>query len=345
MTPWMGSTYGHRTRSAMLVASMIVAGLGCAPEKPSQQVALEDLDVELDEVLELDDGEAIVARINGEEISREEFNRRLSGLADFARSRFQTDQRRRDFLARIIEFEILAGEAQRLQMGDHLEVRHAMSETMADLTLEEWISSEVRLTDVDDGDVEAYLEEHRQALGEPEELRLAKLVVAQRERAEELAQRFEDDFAEAEDIENAFRRFAFEQSQARDSGDEGGDLGWFKPDASPFGDEQDIGQWERGQLMGPLELEEGFGLAMVIDRRQAREPVLEEMEQLITANIFEERRADARRELVGDLTANADVEVWEERVEALEEQAPEADVPTSIQEIRREGDDSESQEP
>ncbi len=338
MTPWLSATYGPRTRSAMLVASMIVAGLGCAPEKPSQEVALEDLDVDLEEVLELDDGEAIVARINGEEISREEFNRRLSGLADFARMRFQTEQRRRDFLERIIEFEILADEAERQHYGDHLEVRHAMAETMADLTLEEWIASEVRLTDIESDDVERYLEEHREALAEPEERRLAEVWLEEREHAEALAARFEEESAEENDLEMRFRRFAFAHSQRRTSGDQGGDLGWFEAQDSAYGDVSVL-ELEPGEVVGPVAVDGGYGLVMVIEKREATEPVLQDMEQWITAQLFEERRRQAREDWTGDLTANADVEVYSDAVEALEEKAPERDVPTSLEDVALEDDE------
>ncbi len=309
---------GRYVGSLWWIGWAAVVAIGCAPEKPSDGEATE-LRVEAGDGAELEDGEAVVARINGEPITREEFNRRIDGLAEFARMRLQSVENRRDFLGSIVEFEMMADEAELRGYGAHPRVRHAISEVMVELMIEDHLRNEVSMAAIDDEAREQYFERWASKWQEPERRRLARLVVDDRHRAEELVERWRDKMEGFEgDVARDFREFSFHHSRERSTGDRGGDAGWYTAEQEfRFG--EDIFAWQPETLQGPFEDEQGrWVLKMVIEVEEQRQATREEVEQQITAQIYEERRQQARQELVEGLTAGADVEVWNERIEGFE---------------------------
>lgn len=324
----------HRFFTGMgTVFALGLVGIGCAPEKPSDAVAGQ-MQVELDEVDDLEDPQAVVARIDGEEITREEFNRRIDGLAEFARVRLQSAEQRQDFLARIVEFEVLADVAERRGYGEHARTRQAMNETMVDLMVEEWLQDEVSIADIDEQDRRAHFEDHEDDFFRPERRRLARVVADDEAQAQALRQRWVDEASSygEDERERMFRRFAFRHSRERDTGDRGGDVGWREPgDDQEFGDE--VFDWEPGEVYGPFEVDGRWMLKMVVEKEESRAPTAEQLEQQITTRIYEERRRQARRDWIDGLTADIDVEVWDQRLEDVN--APEQPGPLRLGDVPR----------
>lgn len=315
-----------------VVAAAVMAMVGCAPEKPSDAEATQ-LEVEAGETEHLDDGEAVVARIGGEEITREEFDRRIEGLVDFARVRVQSDERREDFLDRIVEFEVMAGEANRRGFGGDPRTRHAMKRTMAELLVEDHLREEVSMADIGEDDLRAYLETNTDEFHEDERRRLARLVVDDQVRADELISRWNQrEFEDAEEAGRAFQRFAFQHSTERKTGDEGGDVGWRSPeDDGVYG--EDIFDWEPGQLQGPFDDDGRQVLMMVVEVEPEQRPTVEDLEQELTRQVYENRRDEVQQQFIEGLMDEAVVEIHEQRLEKIE--PPRRDVPPPLEELPR----------
>lgn len=314
------------------VAALVLAG--CPPQKPSD-VAAEEMEIDIDDTEQRADAEVVVARIGGEEITREEFNRRIDGLVEFARARLQSEERREDFLSRIAEFEIMADEAERQNLGNHSRTRHAIKEAMADLMVEEHVGQQVAIADITDEERRAHFDEHYEDYYEPERRRIGRLVVDDERRADELRERFVDGLGEDEDLDdqiNEFRRLAFRHSGERTTGDDGGDAGWWDTEDGPRHGE-DVFEWEHGTVRGPFEEDGRWVLEMIIEVDEAFEPQFEDVEQQVTNAIYEQRRRRAKEEFVDQLRGDADIEIFEDRLEGIE--APPAEVPPPLEELPR----------
>lgn len=323
-------------RSSPLVVAVVgaVAFSGCAPEKPSDADS-EEIEVEADETEREADENAVVARVSGEEITREEFNRRIDGLAEFARSRLQSEERREEFLARVAEFEVMADVAEEQNLGNHPRVRNAMKETMADLMVNAHVDERVAIDEIEQETQRAYFREHRERYVEPERRRIARLVVDTEQRAEQLLQRWRDrDHADSREAANAFRRFAFRHSAERATGDEGGDAGWWtEEDGLRFG--EDVFEWEVGSVQGPFDEDGRYVLAMVVEIDEATEPDFEDVEREVTNDLYERRRRLATEQFVDRLREDADIQIHEERLGGLD--APPAEAPPPMEELPRVG--------
>ena len=296
--------------------AMAMAG-GCTPPvKPSSGEAT-DLRVEATDLEELEDPQAVVVEVDGEVITREEVQGRIDGLVEFARVRVQTGEQRDAFLERIVEFEAMADVAEEQGYGAHVRTRWAMKASAATIYLEEVLAREVSMADIDDRAKREYFEANREDFFRPERRRLARLVVDEEEQAQRLLQRWHDEeLPGAERVDSVFRRFAYYHSRDRATGDHGGVVGWWSAGEEPE-PSQPIFDWEFQQVYGPFEEDGSWALKMVIEREETFEPTLEEVEQEVTTRIFEERRAQAREQMVAALVADATVEVLPQRLEGL----------------------------
>ncbi len=307
---------------SLLAGSLL---MGCAPEKPSD---VDSTKLEIEETsLEGDESEIVVARVDGEEITLEEFERRINGLAPFARVRLQSLERRKEFLRSTVQFEIMADEAERRGYGDRPEVRHAIKETMVRLMVAELLRKEVSISDIDDEMVEAYFEERADEFTGVERRRVARLWTAEKEKIEALVERWErekpDELAEEMRL---FRQFAFRHSEDRDSGDMGGDVGWVvEPD--------DAFSSAPGTLLGPVEKGDGWEIRMVVEVQESSTPTLEEVESDIRTKLYEEKRRAVRQQYIDELKAQATVELFEDRLEDV--RPPSARTPQKLEELPR----------
>lgn len=325
MTKWLNTA---------VAVVLIGVAMGCAPNKPSD-VDARELEVEADDLAEIDDREAIVARVAGEPITREEFNRRIGALEEFAQVRFQSRERRSDLLTRVVAFEILADEAERRGYGSHAYVRRAMKRAMADRYLDDRIGEELAMADIGEDERRAYFEAHGDELGRAERRRLSRLWVADEERARELVDQWHEEAPEeSEEAMQHFQRFAFRYSEDRESGDFGGRSEWFSADEQEF-IVADLFDREPAALHGPIEMNEGFVLEMVVDVEAAYEPDFDEVEQEVARRIYDERRAERRAQIIEGLMAEAEIEIFEDRLEQV--QRPPDEAAPRLRDVPRQG--------
>ncbi len=315
-------------------AAMMVVALGCAPEKPSSG---DTRQLQVSEgASESAEGQAVVARINGEELTLEEFERRIDGLAPFARVRLQSPERRREYLQSMVQFEVMADEAERRGYGDRPEVRHAMKETMVRLMIAEELRGTVGIDELDEAAVAAFYDEVREEFSRPERRRIAAVRVDDEAAATALFERWmeESSNGSVEDLDQRtreFQRFAFRHSQERETGDRGGDLGWV---VAPGDDaEREVFEVEIGEARGPVEIEGRWEIWMVVEEEIAVDRLLQDVEGELRTRLYEERRRQARDAFVESLMADAEIEVFED--ELSEMKPPSARVPRRLEELPR----------
>lgn len=320
------------------VVSAVV--VGCAPQKPSDVDDAQQLGLEADD--DPRDRQQVVARIDGDELELEEFERRLDGLVEFAAVRFYSTDARKELLTRMVGFEVMADVAQDKGYGTDARVRDAIKEAMAQLFIEDHLRQTVSMADIDEQQRRAYFEDHRREFHRPERRRIARVVVDDQDEAQALWRRWRQrSLEDVDDPSMEFRRFAFAHSAERQTGDEGGVVGWFEP-----GDEYrtgaDIFEWTPGEARGPVAIDEGYALEMVVEVKPEERPSFEELKQELTTAVYEQQRQKTRRQFIEGLTRDADVKMWDDRVEDLEAVAPSADeIPQRIDDIPRASPESD----
>lgn len=308
-------------RLTIWTAALLVTGsaLSCAPERPSDQK-----NVRTDRAQQTTEAdEEAVAIVNGEVITAGELERRLEGLAPYARARYTTTDRKKEYLRNVVAFEILADEAERREFGDDPEVVQAMKEVMVRRMLRQIVRERVKLRDISDAEIEAYYQEHIDRYRKPLARRAALIEVD----TEAEARRIREDLIERGSSQDAEPLQAFRIAASRYSIDPkarraGGDVGFVNA-----GDAQDV---ERpalaeqvfaldaaGEVSPAFRLGERWALATFIEERQSREQPLDEVRRTIQETLLEKKRQEVRQAFIDELRAKARVEIYDDALQAV----------------------------
>lgn len=172
-------------------------------------------------------------------------------------------------------------------------------ETRYQLLLEKLTIASVSVTE---DEIRRYWEEHAEEFAPREQLRISRIVLADREEAEKILDLLEkgEDFAE---LAGLFSLDGFTAAS-------GGDLGWVEED-DPFVPRavlEAVAGLETGSVIGPVETENGFEVVMLTGRRTIPAPDPQETREEIRRRLALEK-APSLRELEEALLAKYGAEM------------------------------------
>ncbi|MGE0830754.1 MAG: peptidylprolyl isomerase, partial [Hyphomonadaceae bacterium] len=154
--------------------------------------------------------------------------------------------------------------------------------------------------------IERLYRENARALGEIQEVHIRHIQFDTREAA--LAARRRLDEGEQ------FERLAFELSRDRETGPEGGELGWRAVDDLEDGIRQAAESAASGEVAGPVQSTVGWHLLQIVDRRQRGAPSLAQLRE----QIVEWQRWQETNRLRERLEGTARIEIAAERTVGVE---------------------------
>lgn len=306
--------------SAILMLAMLA---GCAPERPSDQKG--DASTQSKKTLQGDGREALpVAKIDGEEISVGDLERRISGMAPYARVRYSTTAQREELLQSVIVFEVLADEAERRGLKDDPEVLHQMKEVMVRRLLVEEERSKLSPGDITEAEIARYYNEHTSDYYTEPQRRALVIKV----RTEKFARDIHAELVAGKsepDVQKrvlAFRKLSAKHSIERGLSTKGGDVG-FLPPANKLRNNREISRRvfelkEIGDFSEPYQHESIWTIVMLMDKRPERTRPLEAVSGEIRQELYESRRKELREKFIADLRAKAKIEIEEENLAKIE---------------------------
>lgn len=272
--------YGKTIRSATLAALMGLTGLAMAQDESKG------------------DSE-VLARVNGETVTRAEVNAMIAQRSDSGKSLsdFNADQQEK-LVNRLVEVALLADEANNRGLTDRPGIA-AEIEVTRDLTLARALLRELGQgqSDISEDELRAKYEEKYGDGGGNAELKASHIVVEEESKANEIIGKLDEgaDFAE----------LAKEHSTGP-SGDKGGDLGWFKPGEMVPAFTEAVQDLDKGSYTEePVETDYGYHVIKLEDERQGSKPSFEDKRQELQRQLANDRIT----KVIDDLRSNADVEM------------------------------------
>jgi hypothetical protein len=177
------------------------------------------------------------------------------------------------------------------------------------------------MSDVTERAIEQFYRKHRERFVTPERRRVALIATDRRAWAEELKSRVEA--VDSGDRINRFRQLAARYSVAPEPFSlraEGGAAGWVKPPSEET-ERTELAEvvfgLDQGQVSEPLRDENGWSLAMWIERKPGETSTVDEAAETIRRTIFERRREELKSELVATWRDEAEVEIRDTILEGL----------------------------
>ncbi|RAL22174.1 hypothetical protein DL240_09980 [Lujinxingia litoralis] len=326
MTTWTKSAAG-----VVLAMMMMMTGpaVSCAPEKPSAQAGAQAAAPPK----QAPGQEIVVARVNGEPLTRAEIERRIQALAPHARARLQSPEQRQAFLKSVVQFEVMADAAEVAGYGERPQVRQAMREAMVRLMLAEALKESGAMA-LGPEALESYYREHAAEFKVPARRLVYELVAESRPESERLRRSFtREAYAETDQALAAFATLAGQYSLDRRSGDRNGLRGWVSANASEVGTDA-LFETPLGQVSVPYhDPARGWVVGFVAEEEPARQPLLAEVEREVRTRQLEQQKRELRQELIDRLMAEASIEIDQE---ALDQVAPPPPaIPASLRELPR----------
>jgi peptidyl-prolyl cis-trans isomerase C len=229
--------------------------------------------------------DAVAAIVNGDEVQVGEVQATMRGLPDQYRQ-MPFEMMYPSILDRVIDFRLLAAEAERLDMAARPEVQEQLAQARANVMRDAVIQEKIA-----EGSTEEALRERFAELEGSEEF-------AQEEvHARHILLESEDDAKEAIEAIAAGADFA-EVAKERSTGpsaSSGGDLGYFRREQMvPEFAEAAFAMADGETSTAPVQTQFGYHVIMVVDRRTAT-PTFEESEPQL--------RQDLAREIINGLVA------------------------------------------
>ncbi|MFO8059908.1 MAG: peptidylprolyl isomerase [Bacillota bacterium] len=259
----------------------------------------------------------VVAVVNGEEITRDQFHSHLEEV--YGSEALETLVMYRLILSEAERREVMPSDKaiedeinlMKTQFGDagfqQLLSQYGLSEEglrynlLITTSLDKIRFSEIEFTEAD---LQEYFEENRADFATPEEVRASHILVAQEGQVQEILDKLLKD---GEDFGALAQTHSLDTASAEDDGD----LGFFARGAMYPAFEEAAFEMEVGDITGPVQTEAGYHIIKVTDRREAREAVFEEVRDQVE-QAYQDANAPAREEIISRLQEEADVQIhWQ----------------------------------
>jgi len=247
----------------------------------------------------------VVARVGNDSITADEFKKRLDETSPFLRARYNTVERKKEFLESLIRNELLAQEAERQGLDKSPAVREQMKRAMIQELIKKQLDEKLSGNDIPDSELKAFYDSHVEDFVKPERARVYHILVAVAAKdAKEKAQARKKADALLKDITertkmgevNAFQAVAMKESQDRTSAPMGGDLRFVSKDELTKSYSAELANAafdlkNPGDVAGPIETPAGFEIVKMQVKTPSVNRSFEESKEGIRGRMARERRS------------------------------------------------------
>ena len=289
---------------------------------------------------------AIVARVNGEDITRADLERSIRGVETTLNQRVPGDKRDgvvRGVLERLVNYRLLLQEAktrgievapaevdaQITALARRFRTQDAMRQALIvrgvtiemlrddarrDLRVGKLVAAETgQDVSVAEADVKTFYDANQERFRQPESARASHIFVrvptgANDKTLNAMRQRAASIKRLAERGDD-FAALARNYSEDRATGANGGDLGWFARGTTPKPFDDVVFGLQPNQIGGPAQTPDGFHIVKVLGRRDARVQPYAEVESDLATFLLRQKQEQMTVSLINQLRAKSKIEI------------------------------------
>jgi peptidyl-prolyl cis-trans isomerase C len=292
----------------------------------------------------------VIARGDGFTITADEFKARLDEQSPFMRARYNTLERKKEFLENLIRFEVLSREAEKAGLRDDPEVQQTVRKIMVQKLVQKRFNEGAGAS-VPDPDVQKYYDEHSAEFHRPKRVRSSVIVfqapAGTPERARKLAAarkalallqappappdpkaaaRKPAAGAEREPVKpgdpQAFTKLVTELSDDATSKASGGDIGLKSSEEVEKSYSPELARalfgMKQGETSGVIESPQALYVARVTLVQEQVDRTLEQVKPQIVARLSREKKSREFDEWLKGLKDSASVKIDEKALDAVE---------------------------
>jgi peptidyl-prolyl cis-trans isomerase C len=258
--------------------------------------------------------EEVVARIDGHPITRAEFDRHLARQSPFVQARYASPERRRELLANLVRFEVMAREAAKRGYGRDPDVVRFVKQRAIEEMIAKELDGSFKPEDVPEAELQPYYQAHPELFTQKEAVRVSQVLVKDPETAARIAAQAR---ALAPRDEKGFRKLVEQHSIDEDSKQRGGDLTFLEKDdrnhpATVI--EAAYALDQIGQVSDPVETDKGFHVLRLTQKRLGFLRPFEDVKRQVRTLVYQERRAKKVDEWVQQMRGRVKIEVFADKL-------------------------------
>jgi len=293
-------------KSALIFAIAVAVAVGGCSKKDEQTSAPHE-EWPQHGLTEAQANEVLVT-IGERTITVGEFADRLASQSPYLQARFESPERRREFLDNLVRFELLVYEAKRRGYADQPDIQRARRTAMTQQLIKKEIDAQLKLADITDEEIQAVYDANPNEYDRPAQVRASDILIKDRSQAEKVLAD-----AQKSDI-NQFRKLARDKSEDEASKKDGGDLQFFAADAEghPSKAVRDAAfTLKRVGDVFPnvVKTREGYHIVMLTGKRAALKRTYEQAKRAIRHKLAREKKEAAMEALLERLRKDIEVEV------------------------------------
>jgi peptidyl-prolyl cis-trans isomerase C len=269
-----------------------------------------------------------VAQGNGVSVTAEEFKARLDEQSPFIRARYNTLERKKEFLDNLLRFEVLAREAQKQGLDKDPDVQNTLKKVMVQKLVQKSFGDQDAANKVPEADQKAWYDQHRDEYLKPLRLRVYQILVKAPASGPERAQKQEAARKvlvqlRAEEKKNAlaFVSVAREKSEDEASKNAGGDLNFRSREELEKSHGKALADsafaLKDNETSGLVESPQGFHILKVAGRQEAIDRPFDQVKNQIAQRIFRERKTKEFDDYVKKLRDEAAVKIDDAELEKV----------------------------
>ena len=267
----------------------------------------------------------VVATVGNDTITADEFKKRLDEVSPFLRARYNTLDRKKEFLENLIRNDLLAQEAERRGLDKAPAVQEQMKRAMIQELLKQQLDERLTGTDIAEADLKKFYDAHIDDFVKPERARAFRiLIAAAKDDAKARAAAKKEALALIKTIDeqqkkgdaNAFQAAAMKDSKDRATAPLGGDMRFLSKTEmakqfSPELAEATFALKNPSEESGPIETPQGVELVKLQVKTVPLNRTFEESKEAIRGRMARERRSLDYDEFVKKLRDNGNVKIDE----------------------------------
>jgi peptidyl-prolyl cis-trans isomerase C len=263
----------------------------------------------------------VLAKVGDRTITVGEFADRLASQSPYLRARFESPERRKEFLDNLVRFELLVYEAKRQGYADRPEITRARRNAMIQQLVKKEVDEPLGAAEITDEEIQAIYDANPTEFDRPAQVRASHIFIKDRGHAlKVLAKAKKEDLA-------GFRKLAREESEDDKTKSDAGDLRFFEANAEgqpPAAVRDAAFSLDKVGAVYPDLVEEGDGyhIIMLTGKRAALKRTYEQAKRAIRHKLARERKDAAMEALTERLRKEVDVEVDYAALEDVEVDIP-----------------------
>lgn len=279
------------------LAGALACGAGCGAKKSAAPKAEESTVASKNQTHGLTPQQAAqeLVRIGGHSITVGEFAQALNDQSPYLRARYNSPERKREFLDHMIEFELLAMAAKAQGYDQNPEIQQTRKQLMIQEMLSQDFKEHVRMSDIRDAEIKAYYDSHRAEFEKPQQVRASHILIKDAQKAKAVLEKA----LATKTTENSFEKLAEQVSEDSTTRARGGDLFYFAHPSSQKANQAIAKEValaafalkEIGDIATePVATKDGFHILKLTGKREPLAYSLADARGIIQNHLWRERR-------------------------------------------------------